>query len=195
MFVVGFVWMPVAGLTCTLIARLKRLDSIRYGLVGMGYSAAMFLPWVYLVSRLAGVQPPGIVTRGTYTAFVLVVWFFGSIISWWWFVATAISWWRSLSSSFEWYPDRIIAPYVILVLMLAAFNTWAFLLFLWRTISPILADTTSAEQAFADPAASPKSDFLLPSRWLLPFLIVALLQIPGIIIEILAYIKPFDNSP
>lgn len=47
-----FVWMPFGGITCALLARKRNLNVWKYGLVGTVYSAALFMPWIYLMRRL-----------------------------------------------------------------------------------------------------------------------------------------------
>ena len=66
LIIVGALWTPFAALICLAVARVRRLDGDGWGKAGALYSLTFFLPWVWLVLRMAGVPIPAVVTRAGY---------------------------------------------------------------------------------------------------------------------------------
>ncbi len=66
---IGLIWTPFAALICLAVARVRRLDGDGWGKAGALYSLAFFLPWIWLVLRMAGVPIPAIITRAGYALF------------------------------------------------------------------------------------------------------------------------------
>ena len=50
--VICLLWSPVAAYACARAARAKGLDARRYAIAGAIYSILLFLPWIYLWSKL-----------------------------------------------------------------------------------------------------------------------------------------------
>lgn len=69
LIIVGLLWSPFAALICLAVARVRRLDGDGWGKAGALYSLTFFLPWVWLVLRMAGVPIPAVVTRAGYAVF------------------------------------------------------------------------------------------------------------------------------
>ena len=51
---ISILWAPFGGLICALRARSLGLPVARFAVVGVAYSLAMLLPWIYLVRRMNG---------------------------------------------------------------------------------------------------------------------------------------------
>ena len=69
LIIVGALWTPFAALICLAVARVKRIDGEGWGKAGALYSLTFFLPWVWLVLRMAGVPIPAGITRAGYALF------------------------------------------------------------------------------------------------------------------------------
>ena len=54
------------ALICLAVARVRRVDGEGWGKAGALYSLTFFLPWVWLVLRMAGVPIPAVVARAGY---------------------------------------------------------------------------------------------------------------------------------
>ena len=68
--VFGLLFAPVAGTVCSLIAWIKRYPRVgSYWGTGAWYSILLVTPWVYLVIRMAGIRPPGVLVRIWYAVF------------------------------------------------------------------------------------------------------------------------------
>ncbi len=50
----GLLFAPLGSLICALVAKSKGWSVRRFAVMGAAYSAAMLLPWVYLVLRMYG---------------------------------------------------------------------------------------------------------------------------------------------
>ncbi len=66
LLIFGVLWTPFAALICGRIARAKSLRVGSYVGAGAGYSALFFLPWIYLVARMLGRNPPSVLIRASY---------------------------------------------------------------------------------------------------------------------------------
>ena len=62
----GVVLSPVAGLISGRLARRRGLDSRRFAVIGVGYSAMLGFPWVFLVFGMRGWNIPRFLIRALY---------------------------------------------------------------------------------------------------------------------------------
>ena len=77
--ILSVMFAPIAGVTCVVIARARRLPAIQYGVAGGLSAAALFLPWVYLVLRMLDKRPPkGLVVLAYGTLYS--AWAYGPVI-------------------------------------------------------------------------------------------------------------------
>ena len=74
----GIVWMPFAAAICGIIARKRGLDSSDgYIKAGLSSSFCLFVPWIYLVSRMCGKPLPHTLVIAAYCVLFLL-WAFGT---------------------------------------------------------------------------------------------------------------------
>ena len=59
-------WAPIAALLCANSAHQHGLEVRRYAVAGGVYSLLLLLPWIYLLMRMAGDQPPRILVKCAY---------------------------------------------------------------------------------------------------------------------------------
>ena len=77
--IIGVLWSPVAAYTCAQAARSRGLDARRYAIAGAGYSILLFLPWIYLWSKLRG-KPLRAITVASGYVLIYVLWLMGPIM-------------------------------------------------------------------------------------------------------------------
>lgn len=83
----GILWMPFAAAICGTIARKRGLDpGDGYIKAGLSSSFWLFVPWIYLVSRMRGKPLPHGLVIAAYCALFLL-WMFGT-----WVPAFGLSW-------------------------------------------------------------------------------------------------------
>ena len=116
----GLVWSPMATLVC---AKLGQPGSKRaYAAQGFRYSASLFLPWCYLVSKMLGRPIPETAVKAVYgalfTAWLLFLVVMKVVIGLFSIVAVALGG--------ESGPDVLVALSSVVVLVLASFDygTW-----------------------------------------------------------------------
>ena len=76
---VGLIWTPFAAAICLIVARARRLGDEGWGKAGAQYSLLFFLPWVWLVLRMAGVPIPAAVARAGF-ALLYCLWLLASVL-------------------------------------------------------------------------------------------------------------------
>ena len=83
----GIVWAPFGAAICGRIARKRGLDpGDEYIIAGLASSFWLFVPWIYLVSRMRGKPLPHTLVFIAYTMLFLL-WMFGT-----WVPALVLSW-------------------------------------------------------------------------------------------------------
>ena len=75
---IGLLWSPVAAYTCARVARSKGVDARRYAIAGAIYSILLFLPWIYLWSKLRNKPLRGITVAIGYVL-LYALWLIGPI--------------------------------------------------------------------------------------------------------------------
>ena len=73
LFAFGLLWAPIGAFICNRIAHSRGLPAVGYTEAGAGYSALMFLPWVYLVARMCNWRLPRSVILAGYV-YVYTLW-------------------------------------------------------------------------------------------------------------------------
>ena len=76
---IGLIWTPFAAAICLIVARARRLGGEGWAGAGARYSLLFFLPWVWLVLRMAGVPIPAAVARAGF-ALLYGVWLLASVL-------------------------------------------------------------------------------------------------------------------
>ena len=75
----GLVWTPFAAAICLIVARVRRLGGEGWAGAGARHSLLFFLPWAWLVLRMAGVPIPAAVARAGF-ALLYCLWLLASVI-------------------------------------------------------------------------------------------------------------------
>ena len=110
--VIGFAWIPCAYRICYInAAGNKLLDVQRYALIGVLYSASMFLPWIYLIVKMSRREIP--------MSLIIAAYIFQSMI---WF-SVNFSLWISNNAVYNNYSNLVSLSIIIAIL------TWVVLLF------------------------------------------------------------------
>ncbi len=149
----GVLFAPIAAAICGIIARSRGLRVSRYALVGGVCSGLLFLPWLYLLTRMLGKSMPRFLVI---TAYIVLhgAWLFGSIVAGFFFITIATDSPGSTSSLFGQYPG------ISRALLSFNFATWCVSLsLLWNRYSRSNYDY--------DPDT--ENDTLLPIVYLAPF--------------------------
>lgn len=76
---IGLIWTPFAAAICLIVARARRLGGEGWAGAGAKHSLLFFLPWVWLVLRMAGVPIPAAVARAGF-ALLYGVWLLASVL-------------------------------------------------------------------------------------------------------------------
>ena len=144
----GLLWSPIAAITCGRAARARGLDTRRYAIAGAIYSILLFLPWIYLWSKLRN-KPLSDSTITLGYMFVYGLWLLGPVVTVTIFIATSFP------------HDRDPIRTIILSVMLAMVAI-SFLHFKFPTVGIRRADVHSSGKQ--------SSDMLIVLAYIMPFI-------------------------
>ena len=155
---------PIAGVIAAVSAHRLGYQWEALGLRGTGLSALFLLPWLHLMIDLYGFKVPKILPSTAYVAFHCGFWIYGSIFTSWWFSATI------LSLAFP-------PPIGIVMLVIPFANTLSLFYFLRSLWQAQYADREQGNNTG------------LSQTLRIPFIVTAVIQVPGILFEVIQAIS------
>ena len=178
---VGVLWSPFAALICVAVARIRGLKGEPWAASGAKHSAAMLLPWFYLLIRMStGKSLPFFVVLPVYVAVFgiwLVFYIMPNVVLLGFFIVDIVV--RSSG-----YSSGLVVTFILLLIILLPPNVIT-----WRLSIRRVRERYKAEGASRGEASNvlPDGVYLEPFIWLIAWSIVFLLTLT--IIGILGYTR------
>ena len=79
----GVMWAPFGAVICGGTAKIKQLPVLKFAIAGALSSLFLFLPWFYLITRMAGKHFPRLLVVLSYIA-VYSSWLYGPLLTYFW---------------------------------------------------------------------------------------------------------------